>query len=100
MPVRARAGVERIGIPPGRTRIAGMTGDACCAGAARFAGLCGGSHAADARRGMISGGVGMRIGLGIRKALLTTTAVTALAACGAASAMAGDTEAVLSLPAR
>lgn len=39
----------------------------------------------------------MRIGLRIRKALLTTTAVTALAACGAASAMAGDTEALLSL---
>ena len=39
----------------------------------------------------------MRIGLGIRKVLLTTTAVAALAACSAASATAGDTEALLSL---
>lgn len=38
----------------------------------------------------------MRLGPGIRKALLTTTAVAALA-CGATSAMAGDTEALLSL---
>ena len=39
----------------------------------------------------------MGIGLGIRKVLLTTTAVAALAACSAASATAGDTEALLSL---
>ncbi|WP_156918021.1 hypothetical protein [Bradyrhizobium sp. Cp5.3] len=39
----------------------------------------------------------MRLGLGIRKALLTTTAVAAFAACGDTSVMAGDTEALLSL---
>ncbi|MFB9264172.1 hypothetical protein ACFFWD_13475 [Bradyrhizobium erythrophlei] len=39
----------------------------------------------------------MRRGLGIRKVLLATTAVTALVGCGVASAMAGDTEALLSL---
>ncbi|MBR0836614.1 hypothetical protein JQ612_25785 [Bradyrhizobium manausense] len=39
----------------------------------------------------------MKLGLGIRQVLLTTTAVVALAACGGTSVLAGDTEALLSL---
>ena len=39
----------------------------------------------------------MRIGLGFRNVLLTTTSVAASAVCGVTSAMAGDNEALLSL---